>query len=71
MLNLLICMKPRDSALSQPLWMAVHASNWGNSSNQCHRGGKWLTMVMMFVGGGLCWCSTEFPYYSCYTKPTE
>jgi hypothetical protein len=26
--------------------------NWGNSLNQRHRGGKWLTMVMMFVGGG-------------------
>ena len=27
-------------------------------------------MVMMFVGGGVCRCSTEFLYYSYYTKPT-
>jgi hypothetical protein len=31
--------------------MAAHASDWGNSLNRRHRGGKWNTMVMMFVGG--------------------
>jgi len=31
--------------------MAAHASDLGDSLNQCRRGGKRLTMVMMFVGG--------------------
>ena len=31
--------------------MAAHASDWGDSLNQCHRGGKRVTMVMIFVGG--------------------
>ena len=36
------------------------------------RGGKRLTVVMMFVGGGgLCRYSMEFPYFSCRTKPTR
>jgi hypothetical protein len=39
------------TALGQPLQMAAHASDWGNSLNQCRRGGKRVTMVMMFVGG--------------------
>ena len=52
--------KPHDSALGQPLRMAANGSDWGDSLNQHHRVGKWLTMVMMFVGGGLCWCSTEW-----------
>jgi hypothetical protein len=30
--------------------MAARVSDWGNSLNQRHRGGKRLTMVMMFVG---------------------
>jgi hypothetical protein len=38
-------------ALGQPLRMAAHVSDRGNSSNQCRRGGKWNTMVMMFLGG--------------------
>ena len=33
------------------LWMAAHASDWSNSLNQRRRGGKWNTMVMMFLGG--------------------
>jgi hypothetical protein len=33
--------------------MAAHASDWGDSFNQRRRGGKRLTMVMMFVGGGV------------------
>jgi hypothetical protein len=44
-------MKPRDSALGQPLWMAAHTLDWGDSFNWRHRGGKRVTMVMMFVGG--------------------
>ncbi len=39
------------TALGQPLWMATHASDWGISLNQCRRGGKRVTRVMMFVGG--------------------
>jgi len=31
--------------------MAAHASDWGDSLNQCCRGGKRNTMVIMFVGG--------------------
>ncbi len=30
--------------------MAAHALDWGNSLNPRHRGGTWLTMVVMFVG---------------------
>ena len=44
-------MKPSLSALGQPLRMAAHASDWGDPSNYCHRGGKRVTMVMMFAGG--------------------
>ena len=33
--------------------MAIHASDWDDSLNQRGRGGKWNTMVMMFVGGGV------------------
>ena len=44
-------MKPSLSALGQPLWMAAHTSDWGNSLNQRRRGGKRNTMAMMFVGG--------------------
>ncbi len=51
MLNLLIRIKPHNSTLGQPLRMAAHALDWGDSLNQCRRGGKRLTMVMMFVGG--------------------
>jgi hypothetical protein len=51
MLNLLIFIKPRNSTLGQPLWMATHASKWGDPLNQHRRGGKRYTMVMMFVGG--------------------
>jgi hypothetical protein len=40
-----------SSALGKPLWMAAQASEWGDSLNQCHRGDKRNTMVMMFVGG--------------------
>ena len=32
--------------------MAAHVSDWGDSLNQSCRGGKRLTMVMMFVWGG-------------------
>ena len=31
--------------------MATHVSDWGDLLNQCQRGGKRNTMVMMFVGG--------------------
>jgi hypothetical protein len=30
--------------------MAAHASDWGDSFNPCCRGGKQLTMVVIFVG---------------------
>jgi hypothetical protein len=30
--------------------MAAHALDWGISLNPCRRGGKRLTMVVMFVG---------------------
>jgi len=39
-----------SSKTVQPLRMAAHASEAGNSSNPHHRGGKRLTMVVMFVG---------------------
>jgi hypothetical protein len=32
--------------------MAAHVSDWGDSLNQRRTGGKRLTMVMLFVGGG-------------------
>jgi hypothetical protein len=52
MSNVTIFMKPSQSALSEPLWMAAHASDWGDALNQCHRGGgKQNTTVMMFWGG--------------------
>ncbi len=41
---------PNESALGQPLRMAAHALDWGDSLNPCRRGGKWLTMVVMYVG---------------------
>ena len=46
-----IYIKPRLSTLGQPLRIAAHASDWGDSLNRHHRGGKRNTMVMMFVGG--------------------
>jgi hypothetical protein len=42
--------KPKVSTLGQPLWMAAHALDWGDSLNPHHRGGKQLTMVVMLVG---------------------
>ena len=39
------------TTLGQPLRMAAHASDWGVLLNQCRRGCKQVTMVMMFVGG--------------------
>ena len=39
-------MKPRNSALSQPLWMVAYASKRGYPLNLRHRRGKWHTMVM-------------------------
>ena len=45
-----ISIRPWVTALGQPFWMAVHASDWGDSLNQHGRGGKQNTMVMMFVG---------------------
>jgi hypothetical protein len=42
--------KPNVSALGQPLRMAAHALDWGNSLNPHRRRGKRLTMVGMFVG---------------------
>ena len=50
---LTIYIKLRISALGQPLWVASHVSDWGDSLNRRHRGGKLNTMVMMFVGGGV------------------
>jgi hypothetical protein len=46
---LMIHIKPSVTALGQPLWMAAHASDWGNSLNSSRRRGKRLTMVVMFV----------------------
>jgi hypothetical protein len=43
--------KPSVTALGQPLRMAAHTSDWGDSLNRCRRGGKRNTMVMMFGGG--------------------
>ena len=45
-----ISIRPWVTALGQPFWMAVHASDWGDALNQHGRGGKQNTMVMMFVG---------------------
>jgi hypothetical protein len=42
--------EPNVSALGQPLLKATYALDWGNSLNPCRRGGKWFTMVVMFVG---------------------
>jgi hypothetical protein len=47
----MIHIKPSLSALGQLLQMAAHKLDWGDSLNQRHRRGKWLTMVMMFVRG--------------------
>ncbi len=42
MLNLLIIIKPHDSARDRPLWMAAHASKRGDPLNLRHRRGKQL-----------------------------
>ena len=47
----MIYIKRRLRALGQPLRMAAHTSDWGNSMNRHHRGGKRNTMVVMFGGG--------------------
>ena len=31
--------------------MTAHVSDWGDPSNWCHRGCKWVSMVTIFVGG--------------------
>ena len=46
---LMIHIKPSVTALGQPLWMAPHTSDWGNSLNSSRRRGKRLTIVVMFV----------------------
>jgi len=51
---LLLCY--RIIALGQPLWMADHALDWGDSLNQCRGGGQHYTMVMMLVGGVVSVC---------------
>ena len=38
-------LKPRLTALGQPLWMAAHASDWVDLLNGRRRGGKRNTMV--------------------------
>jgi len=48
---LLIYIKSHLTALGQPLRMASHVSDWGDSLNRRRRGGKRNTMVMMFVAG--------------------
>jgi hypothetical protein len=50
MVILLNYTKPNVRALGQPLWIAAHALDWGNSLNPRLRRGKRLTMVVMFVG---------------------
>ncbi len=50
--------------------MAAHVLDWGDSLNQHQRGGKWYTTVWWCLWGELCWCSTEFLYYSFHRKPT-
>jgi hypothetical protein len=50
MVILLNYTKPNISTLNQPLQMDAHALDWGNSLNPCLRRGKWLTMVVMFLG---------------------
>jgi hypothetical protein len=73
MLNLLIRIKPHNSTLGQPLRMAAHALDWGDSLNQRRWGGKRLTTVMMFVVcGEVVSVLDGIPSYSCRTstKPT-
>ena len=44
------------SSLGQSLQMDAHASDLDDSLNQHRRGGKLLTMVLMFVGGHCYYC---------------
>ncbi len=50
MVILLNSTKPNVTALGQPLRMAIHALDWVDSLNPSLRGGKQLTVVVMFVG---------------------
>ncbi len=50
MLDLSICVKPPNNVLGQPLQMAARGLDWGDSLNQCCKGGERLTVVMLFVG---------------------
>jgi hypothetical protein len=46
-------MKPCDSALGQPLRMAAHALDWGNSLKQCRMGGQMAHHGDDVCGGGV------------------
>jgi hypothetical protein len=46
MLSLKVCV-----VMKVLFFLAAHASDWGDSLNQCHRGDKQNTMANMFVGG--------------------
>jgi hypothetical protein len=63
--------EPRHSALSQPLWLAAHASDWGDPLNPNTVGGQTAPhgddvcgVVMFYVGQ--CLNSIGIPTYKSY-----
>jgi len=53
-------------ALGQPLRMAEHASDWGDSLNRRRRGGKRVTMVILFMEGVVLISLVLFLQYDIY-----
>ncbi len=61
--------KPSQSGLGQPLWMAAHASDWGDSLNRRRKGeGANGTPWWWCLCGEFCWCLTDFSYYFYHRK---
>ena len=60
---------PRLRALGQPMRMAAHTSDWGNSLNRRRRGANG-TPWWWWMWGELCCCLTDYLYYSYRRKST-
>jgi len=55
--------EPSINTLGQPLWMAVHVSDWGDSLRITGVGGANGTPWWWFLCGEFCRCSMELLYY--------
>jgi hypothetical protein len=68
-----IILNPAQAPLANPCrWPPRRQIGAIHLINAVGVGSKWLTLVMCLClwGGGVCWCLTEFPYYSYRTiKP--